>query len=105
MYIIILLYHVDRLTTGSNARGDLGRSMGMRLVGLVRVALDINSELRILGKAATVGGLLFDKVMIMDRKHRIKDKIVAICKWGYDKVSRTAEQVKEEMQDERPLRR
>jgi hypothetical protein len=93
------------LTTGSNARGDLGRSMGMRLVGLVRVALDINSELRILGKAATVGGLLFDKVMIMDRKHRIKDKIVAICKWGYDKVSRTAEQVKEEMQDERPLRR
>ncbi|KAL3822791.1 hypothetical protein ACHAXA_005956 [Cyclostephanos tholiformis] len=93
------------LTTGSNARGDLGRSMGMRLVGLVRVAIAINSELRILGKAATVGGLLFDKVMIMDRKHRIKDKIVAICKWGYDKVSSTAEQVKEEMQDERPLRR
>jgi hypothetical protein len=92
-------------TTGSNARGDLGRSMGMRLVGLVRVALAINSELRILGKAATVGGLVFDKVMIVDRKHRIKDKIVAICKWGYEKVSRTAEQVKEEMQDERPPRR
>ncbi len=92
-------------TTGSNARGDLGRSMGMRLVGLVRVALAINSELRILGKAATVGGLVFDKVMIVDRKHRIKDKIVAICKWGYEKVSRTAEQVKEEMQDERTPRR
>jgi hypothetical protein len=92
-------------TTGANARGDLGRAMGMRLVGLVREALAINSDLRILGKAATVGGLIFDKVMIMDRKHRIKDKIVAICKWGYDKVSRTAEQVKEEMQDERPLRR
>ena len=92
-------------TTGSNARGDLGRSMGMRVVGLARVAMAINSELRILGKAATVGGLVFDKVMIVDRKHRIKDKIVAICKWGYEKVSRTAEQVKEEMQDERPLRR
>ena len=92
-------------TTGSNARGDLGRSMGMRLVGLVRVALAINSELRILGKTATVGGLVFDKVMIVDRKHRIKDKIVAICKWGYEKVSRTAEQVKEEMQDERTPRR
>ena len=79
--------------------------MGMRLVGLIQVVLAINSELRILGKAATVGGLIFDKVMIMDRKHRIKDKIVAICKWGYDKVSKTAEQVKEDLQDERPLRR
>lgn len=93
------------MTTGANARGDLGRTMGMRLVGLIQVVLAINSELRILGKAATVGGLIFDKVMIMDRKHRIKDKIVAICKWGYDKVSKTAEQVKEDLQDERPLRR
>ncbi|KAL9181220.1 hypothetical protein ACHAXT_010025 [Thalassiosira profunda] len=94
-------------TMGANARGDLGRAMGMRIVALVQVVLiDINSELRILGKAATVGGLIFDKVMIMDRKHRIKDRIVAICKWGYDKVSRTAEQVKEDMQeDERPERR
>ncbi|KAL7535393.1 hypothetical protein ACHAXR_006462 [Thalassiosira sp. AJA248-18] len=93
------------LTTGSNSRGDLGRSMGMRVVGLVQVILAINSDLRILGKAATVGGLIFDKFMIMDRKHRIKDKIVAICKWGYDKVSRTAQQVQEEMIDERPMRR
>lgn len=89
------------LAMGSNARGDLGRAMGMRIVGLVRVALDINTDLRILGKAATVGGLIFDKIMIVDRKHRIKDKIVGICKWGYDKVSRTAEQVKDEMQEER----
>ncbi|KAL7440158.1 hypothetical protein ACHAXH_007250 [Discostella pseudostelligera] len=93
------------MTMGDNARGDLGRTMGMRLVGLIQLVLAINSELRILGKAATVGGLIFDKVMIMDRKHRIKDKIVAICKWGYDKVSKTAEQVKEDLQDERPLRR
>ena len=92
-------------TTGSNARGDLGRTMGMRVAGLVKVVLNINSELRILGKAATVSGLIFDKIMIMDRKHRIKDKIVAIFKWGYDKVARTAEQVKEEMQEERPQTR
>lgn len=92
------------LTTGSNARGDLGRSMGMRLVGLVQLILAINSDLRIVGKAATVGGLIFDKFMIMDRKHRIKDRIVVIFKWGYDKVSRTTDQMKEEMQDERPER-
>lgn len=93
------------LTTGSNARGDLGRSMGMRIVGLVQLVLAINSELQILRKSATVGGLIFDKFMILDRKHRIKDRIVAICKWGYEKVSRTAEQVKEDIQDERPDRR
>ena len=99
------------LTMGSNARGDLGRAMGMRVVGLVKVVLDIQSDLRILGKAATVGGLIFDKVMIMDRKHRIKDRIVAISKWGYEKVSRTADQVKEDMDDtprperDRPRRR
>lgn len=92
------------LTMGANARGDLGRSMGMRVVGLVQLVLAINSELRILGKAATVGGLIFDKIMIMDRKHRIKDRIVAISKWGYEKVSKTAEQVKEDMED-RPERR
>ncbi len=88
------------LATGSNARGDLGRSMGMRVVGLVQVVLTINSELKILSKTATVGGLIFDKIMIMDRKHKIKDKIVAICKWGYDKVSRTASQIQEDMQQE-----
>eukprot|EP00569_Conticribra_weissflogii_P004346 CAMPEP_0171343270 /NCGR_PEP_ID=MMETSP0878-20121228/16701_1 /TAXON_ID=67004 /ORGANISM="Thalassiosira weissflogii, Strain CCMP1336" /LENGTH=582 /DNA_ID=CAMNT_0011846181 /DNA_START=125 /DNA_END=1873 /DNA_ORIENTATION=+ len=88
------------LTTGSNARGDLGRSMGMRVVGLFQVVLTINSELKILSKTATVGGLIFDKIMIMDRKHKIKDKIVAICRWGYDKVSRTASQIQEDMQQE-----
>ena len=92
-------------TTGANARGDLGRAMGMRLVGLVREAMAINSDLRILGKTATVGGHVFDKLMIMDKKHRIKDKIVAIFKWGHDKIATTAEQVKDEMQDERPERR
>jgi hypothetical protein len=92
-------------TTGANARGDLGRAMGMRLVGLVREAMAINTDLRILGKTATVGGHVFDKLMIMDKKHRIKDKIVAIFKWGYDKIATTAEQVKDEMQDERPERR
>ena len=87
------------LTTGSNAQCDLGRSMGMRVVGLFQVILTINSELRILSKTATVGGLIFDKIMIMDRKHKIKDKIVSICKWGYDKVSRTASQIQEDMQE------
>jgi len=91
------------LATGSNARGDLGRSMGMRVVGLVQLILAINSELRILGKTAKVSGLIFDKIMIMDRKHRIKDKIAAICKWGYEKV--VPDQIKEEVQVERPERR
>eukprot|EP00956_Cyclotella_meneghiniana_P010661 scaffold14882_cov80-Cyclotella_meneghiniana.AAC.8 len=92
-------------TSGSNARGDLGRTMGMRVVGLLQLILKINTELRILGKAATVGGLVFDKVMIMDRKHRIKDRIVAICKWGYDKVSSTASEMQADLSDDRDMDR
>ena len=92
-------------TSGSNARGDLGRTMGMRVVGLLQLILKINRELRILGKAATVGGLIFDKVMIMDRKHRIKDRIVAICKWGYDKVSSTASEMQRDLNDDRDMDR
>ena len=92
------------MTTGANARGDLGRTMGMRVVGLLQLVLAINSDLRILGKAATVGGLIFDKFMIFDRKHRNKDRFVSIVMFLYEKVSRTAEQVKEEMGDERPER-
>lgn len=87
-------------TSGSNARGDLGRTMGMRVVGFLQLILRINTELRILAKAATVGGLIFDKFMIMDRKHRIKDKIVAICKWGYDRVSTTAAEMQADLGDE-----
>ena len=88
-------------TQGSNAQGDLGRTMGMRIVALLQVVLSIQNELRILGKAATVGGLIFDKMMIFDRKHRVKDKFVAICKYMYDKVARTADLVQEDMQDDR----
>ena len=88
-------------TQGSNAQGDLGRTMGMRIVALLQVVLSINSELRILGKAVTVGGLIFDKMMIFDRKHRVKDKFVAVCEYMYDKVARTADLVQEDMQDDR----
>ena len=89
------------MTMGSNARGDLGRSMGMRMVGLGKVALEINSELSILRKGATVGGLIFDKIMVMDRKHRIKDKLASIFNWGYEKASSTFQQVQTDMQDDK----
>ena len=88
-------------TQGSNAQGDIGRTMGMRLVALVKVVTSINSELRILGKAATVGGLIFDKMMILDRKHRVKDKFVAIFKFAYDKVARTADLVQEDIKEDK----
>ncbi|KAL3792513.1 hypothetical protein HJC23_008435 [Cyclotella cryptica] len=88
-------------TSGSNARGDLGRTMGMRVVGMIQLVLSINSELRILSKAGTVGGLIFDKIMIMDRKHRIKDKIIALCRWAYDKVSNTAAEMQADLNEDR----
>lgn len=84
------------ITTLPTANGDLARSMGMRVVSLAQEVLEINSELRILPKLAVVSGKIFDRIMILDRKHRIKDKIVATVSWGYEQVTRTAQKVQED---------
>ena len=84
-----------------NSRGDLIRTMGMRVVALLGEAIDINSELRVARKVGVVGGKLLDKMLILDRKHRIKDKILSGASWAYEKVSSTASQVQEDMQEKR----
>jgi len=82
-----------------NARGDLIRTMGMRVVALVGEALRINSDLDVARKVGRVGGRVFDKMMILDRKHRIKDRITQGASWAYDRASNTASRVKEDMQE------
>lgn len=77
-------------STLKSARGDLARSMGMRVVGVMEELLDINGELKVVRKSGVVAGLLLDKVLIMDRKHKIKDRIVAGVTSVYDRVSNTA---------------
>jgi len=82
-----------------NARGDLIRTMGMRVVALVGEALRINSDLDVARKVGRVAGRIFDKMMILDRKHKIKDRITQGASWAYERVSSTASRVKDDMQE------
>ncbi len=92
------------LGIAKNARGDLIRTMGMKVVALIGEAMVINSELKVARKVATVGGKIFDKMMILDRKHRIKDRIVKSATWAYEQVSNTAARVQEDVRESRDLR-
>jgi hypothetical protein len=95
------------LTTTRNSRGDLCRTMGMRVVSLGQEVLGINQELELLSKVGVVSGKVLDKLLILDRKHRIKDRLVVGFTWCYDKISRTASRVQNDMQakgeDEPPV--
>jgi hypothetical protein len=74
------------MTTLPDARGDLARVMGMRVVGVVREAVALNSELHVLSKSGVVISNVLDKLLILDRQHRIKDKFLALAHFIYDKV-------------------
>lgn len=90
------------LTTLPTSNGDLARTMGMRVVSLFEEVLSINSDLKMMTKVGIVSGKILDKVLVLDRKHRIKDRLIAAFSWAYEQVSRTAEQVQTDMRDEEP---
>ena len=79
-------------------QGDLARTMGMRVVALVEEFLGINSELKILQKGGVVSGKILDKIFILDRKHRIKDRLIAAASFAYRQVSNQVNRVQSEMQ-------
>ena len=78
------------MSTLRNARGDLCRSMGMRLVAVVEELFDINSELRVLQKSGDVAGRILDKILILDRKHSIKDRIASALTFLFDQIANAA---------------
>jgi hypothetical protein len=84
------------LGTRKTGRGDLVRIVGMRVVAMVLEAWEIQGQLRIGRKSSVVAGRIFDKVMILDRKHRIKDKLILVFNWVYDKLASMASQVQKE---------
>jgi hypothetical protein len=86
-------------TTLRDARGDLARTMGMRVVALGSQVVACNRELQLLHKGAVVSGLILDKLFLLDRKHRIKDRIVAGVTFLYEQASRTATQLENQRQD------
>ena len=78
-------------TTLPNARGDLCRIMGMRVVATTLELWDIQADLEIIPKMGVVGGKIMDKILILDRKHRIKDRLVTVLSWGYDQAMKQAD--------------
>jgi len=89
------------VTTAGTAQGDLARTMGMRIVALIEEVLDINAELRVVQKLGTVSGKILDKILILDRKHRIKDRIISGVSFAYNQISRAARQEQTDFGDER----
>lgn len=92
------------LTTLPSSNGDLARTMGMRVVSLFEEVLSINSDLKMMSKVGIVSGKILDKVLVLDRKHRIKDRLIAAFSWAYEQVSRTAQQVQTDIRDEEDKR-
>jgi hypothetical protein len=61
--------------------GSVARCMGMRVVALARTSVYMERELHLGRHSAAVAGKLLDTVLILDRKHRLKDKLVAVTSW------------------------
>jgi hypothetical protein len=78
--------------TLSSSRGDLCRTMGMRVVALVQELWDIQADLKIIPKATVVSSQVLDKFMIFDRKHRVKDRFLSLATRGYDQVMQATSQ-------------
>ena len=72
--------------------------MGMRVVALCEEFLGINSELEILRKGGVVSGKILDKVLILDRQHRIKDRLIAGGTFLFRQVSNQINRVQSDMQ-------
>lgn len=73
--------------TLSSAKGDLCRTMGMRIVALLQELWYIQTDLRIIPKAAVVTSQVIDKMMLFDRQHKVKDRFLSLATRAYDEVS------------------
>ena len=69
-----------------NPRGDLSRTLGMRVVALLTELWEIQAQLKLIPKAAVVSGQIIDRAMILDRKHRVKDRFLSLVTTSYNKV-------------------
>jgi hypothetical protein len=68
--------------------GSVARCMGMRVVALVRTSVQVERELQLGRHSAAVAGKLLDTLLILDRKHRLKDKLVAVTSWIMNTIAR-----------------
>lgn len=83
-------------TWQNSHRGDLARTMGMRVVRAVSELWEIQADLQIIPKATVVSSQLIDKAMILDRKHRVKDRFLSLANNSYAQASKVAEQIQKQ---------
>lgn len=88
-----------------NARGDLARSMGMRVVSLGQEMVEMNRELGLLVKLGRVSARILDKLMVLDRKHNVRDRVVAGVSFLYDQISATASRMQTDIRQQQQERR
>ena len=74
------------ITTLPSSRGDLCRIMGMRLVALLKESYFIQRDYDFMHKTRIVFFQFLDRIMIFDRKHKVKDKIQSILSFLYNKA-------------------
>lgn len=82
--------------TWSSPRGDLARTCGMRVVSTAGQLWEIQADLQIIPKATVVSSQIIDRAMILDRKHKVKDKFLALASRGYDQATRVAAQIQQQ---------
>ena len=88
-----------------NARGDLARSMGMRVVSLGQEMVEMNRELGLLVKLGRVSARILDKLMVLDRKHNVRDRVVSAVSFLYDQISATASRMQTDIRQQQEGRR
>lgn len=86
-------------TLTPSPRGDLCRTMGMRVVAMVQELWDIQQQLGIVPKAAVVSSQVIDRLMVLDRQHKVKDRFLTVVNAGYEQVVKTASKVQEQRMD------
>lgn len=82
--------------TWQSPRGDLARICGMRVVKAVGELWEIQADLQIIPKATVVSSQLIDRVMILDRKHRVKDRFLSLASKGYEQATKVAAQIQQQ---------
>lgn len=82
--------------TWQSPRGDLARTCGMRVVKAVGELWEIQADLQIIPKATVVSSQIIDKAMILDRKHRVKDRFLLLASKGYEQATRVAAQIQQQ---------
>jgi hypothetical protein len=85
-------------TTLASSKGDLCRCMGMRMVLWVRELIQISTELHLPEQTSVVASHVLDRILILDRQHNIRRRIIDGCHTFMKTVSR----IQQDMQQQPP---